>query len=111
MRKGHRQLIWVAFCGCVQIGAVSFDRAGIANHAKNLASTVQGNLKRSLEALGVVSNSTDTLARTHPPTHPHTHTRAHIHTHTHTCPHMTIQKGHGSSNVAGRGMQTVCRTS
>ncbi len=39
----------------LQVGAVSFDRAGIADHAKNLASTVQGNLRRSLEALGVVS--------------------------------------------------------
>eukprot|EP00197_Chlamydomonas_leiostraca_P003832 CAMPEP_0202865534 /NCGR_PEP_ID=MMETSP1391-20130828/6215_1 /ASSEMBLY_ACC=CAM_ASM_000867 /TAXON_ID=1034604 /ORGANISM="Chlamydomonas leiostraca, Strain SAG 11-49" /LENGTH=576 /DNA_ID=CAMNT_0049545393 /DNA_START=14 /DNA_END=1744 /DNA_ORIENTATION=- len=37
----------------VQVGSVSFDRQGIADHAKNLATTVQGNLKRSLEALGV----------------------------------------------------------
>jgi hypothetical protein len=33
---------------------VSFDRQGIADHAKNLASTIQGNLRRSLEAIGVV---------------------------------------------------------
>lgn len=37
----------------IQVGAVNFDRAGIADHAKNLVSTVQGNLKRSLESLGV----------------------------------------------------------
>lgn len=37
----------------IQIGAVNFDREGIANHATNLASTIQGNLKRSLEAIGV----------------------------------------------------------
>ncbi|EFJ42295.1 dihydrolipoamide dehydrogenase plastid precursor [Volvox carteri f. nagariensis] len=37
----------------VQVGAVSFDRQGIANHAKDLATTIQGNLRRSLEALGV----------------------------------------------------------
>lgn len=37
-----------------QVGSVSFDRQGIADHATNLAKTVQGNLKRSLEALGVV---------------------------------------------------------
>lgn len=42
---------WLA----VQVGAVSFDRQGIADHATNLAKTVQSNLKRSLEALGVVS--------------------------------------------------------
>lgn len=33
---------------------MSFDRAAIADHAKNLASNIQGNLKRSLEGLGVV---------------------------------------------------------
>lgn len=32
---------------------MSFDRQGIANHAKDLANNVQGNLKRSLEAIGV----------------------------------------------------------
>lgn len=37
----------------VQVGSVSFDRQGIADHATNLAKNVQGNLKRSLEALGV----------------------------------------------------------
>ncbi|GFR52582.1 hypothetical protein Agub_g15175 [Astrephomene gubernaculifera] len=37
----------------VQVGAVDFDRQGIANHARDLASTIQGNLRRSLEALGV----------------------------------------------------------
>ncbi|GLC46147.1 hypothetical protein PLESTM_001832300 [Pleodorina starrii] len=37
----------------VQVGSVSFDRQGIANHAKDLATTIQGNLRRSLEAIGV----------------------------------------------------------
>ncbi|PNW88148.1 hypothetical protein CHLRE_01g016514v5 [Chlamydomonas reinhardtii] len=37
----------------VQVGAVSFDRAGVAAHAKDLASNIQGNLKRSLESIGV----------------------------------------------------------
>ncbi|KAI8464625.1 MAG: dihydrolipoamide dehydrogenase plastid precursor [Monoraphidium minutum] len=37
----------------IQVGAVSFERQGIADHATNLAKTIQGNLKRSLEALGV----------------------------------------------------------
>jgi len=32
---------------------VSFDRAGIANHAKNLATRVKGNLEASLKGLGV----------------------------------------------------------
>ena len=32
---------------------MQFDRQGIADHAENLANTIQGNLKRSLEALGV----------------------------------------------------------
>jgi hypothetical protein len=40
----------------LQVGAVSFDREGVANHATQLASNIQGNLKRSLEALGVVSD-------------------------------------------------------
>ena len=34
--------------------SVSFDRATIAGHANNLASTIQLNLKRSLESIGVV---------------------------------------------------------
>lgn len=38
-----------------QVGAVSFEREGIANHAINLAKTIQGNLQRSLESIGVVS--------------------------------------------------------
>jgi len=33
---------------------VSFERQPIADHANNLASTIQTNLKRSLEAIGVV---------------------------------------------------------
>lgn len=37
----------------IQVGSVSFDRQGIADHATNLAKTIQGNLQRSLEALGV----------------------------------------------------------
>ena len=36
------------------MGSVSYDRQPIADHAINLASTIQLNLKRSLEALGVV---------------------------------------------------------
>ena len=38
----------------LQIGAVTYDRQAIADHATNLATTIQGNLKRSLEAIGVV---------------------------------------------------------
>jgi hypothetical protein len=34
---------------------VSYDRQGISDHANNLASTIQLNLKRSLESIGVVS--------------------------------------------------------
>ena len=34
-------------------GEVSYDRQGVADHASNLASTIQGNLKNSLVALGV----------------------------------------------------------
>ena len=37
-----------------QVGSVSYERQPIADHAINLASTIQLNLKRSLEALGVV---------------------------------------------------------
>lgn len=33
---------------------MSFERQPIADHAINLASTIQSNLKRSLEAIGVV---------------------------------------------------------
>lgn len=40
----------------LQVGSVSFDRQGIADHASNLVKNVAGNLKRSLEAIGVVSN-------------------------------------------------------
>ena len=36
------------------MGSVSFERQPIADHATNLASTIQLNLKRSLEAIGVV---------------------------------------------------------
>lgn len=36
-------------------GAATFDRQAIADHAINLAATVQTNLQRSLESLGVVS--------------------------------------------------------
>lgn len=39
----------------MQVGSVSYDRQPIADHAINLASTIQLNLKRSLEAIGVVS--------------------------------------------------------
>jgi dihydrolipoamide dehydrogenase len=37
----------------MQVGSVSFDRQGIADHAKDLVATIAGNLGRSLEALGV----------------------------------------------------------
>ncbi|KAK9843540.1 hypothetical protein WJX81_008027 [Elliptochloris bilobata] len=37
----------------IQVGSVSFERQPIADHATNLASTIQNNLKRSLEAIGV----------------------------------------------------------
>ena len=40
--------------GAVQVGSVSYERQPIADHATNLASTIQGNLKRSLESIGVV---------------------------------------------------------
>lgn len=35
---------------------MSFDRQGVADHAAQLANNIQGNLKRSLEALGVVGS-------------------------------------------------------
>lgn len=34
-------------------GDVTYDRQGIADHATNLASTIRGNLQRSMEAIGV----------------------------------------------------------
>lgn len=37
----------------IQVGSVSYDRQGVANHAKNLASTIQKNLKNSMVGLGV----------------------------------------------------------
>jgi len=37
----------------VQVGSVSYDRQGVANHAKQLVANVRGNLRRSLEAIGV----------------------------------------------------------
>jgi hypothetical protein len=37
----------------IQLGSVSFERQPIADHAKNLASTIKGNLQRSLESIGV----------------------------------------------------------
>ena len=37
----------------IQVDNVTFEREKIAGHAKNLASTIQGNLQRSLEAIGV----------------------------------------------------------
>lgn len=45
-------------CGILlQVGSVEFDRQGISDHANNLAATIQLNLKRSLEAIGVVSTA------------------------------------------------------
>lgn len=46
----------------LQVGSVDFDRQGIADHANNLASTIQLNLKRSLEAIGVVGPAVLTAA-------------------------------------------------
>ncbi len=37
----------------LQIGAVGYDRAKVAAHATNLASTIQKNLEKSLVGLGV----------------------------------------------------------
>ena len=37
----------------VQVGDVSYDRQAVANHASNLAKTIQGNLARSLDGMGV----------------------------------------------------------
>ena len=37
----------------MQVGAVNFEREGIANHAADLVANVAGNLERSLTALGV----------------------------------------------------------
>ena len=37
-----------------QVGSVGFERQPIADHAQNLASTIQSNLRKSLEAIGVV---------------------------------------------------------
>jgi len=37
----------------IQLGSVSFDRQKIAAHAADLVTNIQGNLQRSLEALGV----------------------------------------------------------
>ena len=37
----------------LQVGSVTFDRQGIANHANDLASNIAGNLERSLTSLGV----------------------------------------------------------
>jgi len=36
------------------VGSVSFEREAVANHASNLAANVRGNLRRSLESIGVV---------------------------------------------------------
>ena len=37
----------------IQLGSVNFERQPIADHAKNLATTIKGNLQRSLESIGV----------------------------------------------------------
>lgn len=42
----------------IQVGSVGFDRQAVADHAQQLANNIQGSLKRSLEALGVVSCTT-----------------------------------------------------
>lgn len=54
--------------GGVQIGAVTYDRQAIADHASNLATTIQGNLKRSLEAIGVVRQPPHLTLTCTPPT-------------------------------------------
>ena len=38
----------------LQVGSVSYERQPIADHANGLAASIQGNLQRSLEAIGVV---------------------------------------------------------
>lgn len=45
-----------------QVGSVSYDREGVAAHARGLATTIRGNLRRSLEALGVVRPCAETHA-------------------------------------------------
>ena len=42
---------------CLQVSDVSFERQPIADHATQLAATIQQNLKRSMEGLGVVSDT------------------------------------------------------
>ena len=42
---------------CLQVSDVSFERQPIADHATQLAATIQQNLKRSMEGLGVVSGT------------------------------------------------------
>jgi dihydrolipoamide dehydrogenase len=37
----------------VTVGDVSYDRQAVADHAKNLAKTIQGNLARSMDSVGV----------------------------------------------------------
>lgn len=49
MRNSHH----LADLGITVQGEVTFDRAGIAAHAKNLANKVKGNLEGSLTGLGV----------------------------------------------------------
>ncbi len=50
---------------------MQFDRQGIADHATNLATTIQLNLKRSLEAIGVVRAAATAAAAVRAPSvHP-----------------------------------------
>lgn len=50
----HAQMLSVIWGHALQVDNVTFERQPIADHANQLAANVQGNLKRSLEALGVV---------------------------------------------------------
>ena len=59
----------------LQVGSVSYDRQPIADHASNLANAIQGNLKRSLEAIGVVSTQHVSAACS---IQQHIHLRSHV---------------------------------
>lgn len=54
MRNSELTVMVLKCVGVVQVGSVTYERQPIADHATNLASTIQGNLKRSLETIGVV---------------------------------------------------------
>jgi len=50
----------------IHVGAVTYDREGVANHAKQLVANVRGNLRRSLEGQGVtILNGNGKLVNNH----------------------------------------------